>query len=72
VNHVHLLWFVREGLEAEEADILVGVYSTEECAKAAIQRLKNKPGFADRLEGFEIAEYEVDDDHWEEGFKFVE
>jgi len=69
---VYLLWFTREGLDSGEADILIGVYSSEEQAKGAIERLKSKPGFVDLPQGFEIAPYEVDHDYWEEGFKFVD
>jgi hypothetical protein len=52
-NVVHLLWFVREGLEIEDAEFLIGVYSNEEQAKSAIQRLRDKPGFVDFPQGFQ-------------------
>jgi SPOR domain len=65
---VHMLWFRREGLD--EADIFIGPYSSEEQAKAAIERLRHKQGFVDFPQGFEINPYELDHDHWEEGFKF--
>ena len=47
---------------------LIGVYSSEAAAKAAIQRLRLKPGFSDYPEGFTIDAYEFDKDHWTEGF----
>jgi hypothetical protein len=71
-NLVHLLWFVREGLDVEDAEILIGVYSSEEQAKSAIHRLRDKPGFAEYPQGFQIAAYELDADHWTDGFKFVD
>jgi hypothetical protein len=68
----YLLWFRREELDPGEADILIGVYSSEEKAKGAIERLRGKAGFVDFPEGFEIAPYTIDHDYWEEGYKFVD
>lgn len=47
---------------------LIGVYSSNEEARAAIDRLKHKPGFCDRIDSFMIEEYELNKDHWTEGF----
>jgi homoserine kinase type II len=61
---------------------LIGVYRSAEAAKEAIGRLQEQPGFRDhpRLvnplrdkgeeddQGFYIDEYEVDKDHWAEGY----
>jgi len=45
---VHLLWFVKEQPEGEEdVELLIGVYSSETEARAAIERVKDKLGFAD-------------------------
>jgi hypothetical protein len=56
-------------LESEETDIkLIGVYSTKEKAKRAISKLSVQPGFKDTREGFNIDRYEIDKEHWEEGF----
>ena len=65
---VQLLWFVQERNEAEDIEILIGVYETVADARAAIDRLKNKPGFANFPEGFQIHECEVGQDTWPEGF----
>lgn len=46
----------------------IGVYLTNELAEAAIDRLKTQPGFKDRIEDFYISEYELNKDHWTEGF----
>jgi hypothetical protein len=43
---VQLLWFVKKSREIED-ELLIGVYSSEADARAAIQRLQNKPGFAE-------------------------
>ncbi|MCE9544352.1 MAG: hypothetical protein K8T25_02355 [Planctomycetia bacterium] len=47
---------------------LIGIYSTEEAAKAAQRRASEQPGFRDHLDGFFMEAYEVDKDHWTEGF----
>jgi len=67
-NKVYLLWFVNEMAEQEDAELLIGVYSDETEAKAAIQRLKNQRGFVDFPAGFQIHAYELNRDHWTEGF----
>ena len=67
-NMVHLLWYVNEMAEREDAELLIGVYSSETEAKSAIQRLKDKPGFGTFPEGFQIHAYELNRDHWTEGF----
>lgn len=58
---------------------LIGVYRSLETAHAAVEKLKIQPGFCDypRLlnplvddeeQGFYVDEYELDKDHWAEGF----
>jgi hypothetical protein len=66
---VHLLWFAKEMPEGEEnVELLIGVYSSEAEAKAAHERVKNKRGFGEFQEGFQIAPYQLNRDHWDEGF----
>ena len=66
---VHLLWFAKEMPEGEEDfELLIGVYSSEAEARAAIERVKNKRGFAEFQEGFQISPYQLNSDHWDEGF----
>jgi hypothetical protein len=73
VQHLHLL------PSGEESVCLIGVYRTLDAAKAAVQRLGVQPGFCmhpriidptqkDEEQGFYIDEYELDKDHWIEGF----
>jgi len=70
---IHLLWFAKEMPEnQEDIELLVGVYSSEGEARAAIDRLKDKRGFADFREGFQICPYEVNHDHWTDGFAIEE
>ncbi|MGO9641253.1 MAG: SPOR domain-containing protein [Candidatus Acidiferrales bacterium] len=63
-----MLWYVHAPDSADEDELLIGAYSTEEEAKAAIDRLKDKPGFANAPSGFQIDPYEINRDHWTEGF----
>jgi hypothetical protein len=46
----------------------IGVYAVHADAQAAIERLRDQPGFRDWPEGFTIDGYEVGVDHWSEGF----
>jgi hypothetical protein len=68
MNLIYLLWFVHALDTAEEDELFIGAYSTAEEANAAIERLKNKPGFADAPDGFQIHPYEINRDDWTEGF----
>jgi hypothetical protein len=58
---------------ADEVDDakFIGVYSTREMAEAAVQRLRHARGFSDTPDGFHISEYELDQDHWTEGYVTV-
>jgi hypothetical protein len=67
-DKVYLLWFVQERDDRENYELLIGVYSSEPQAKAAIERVKGKQSFADFPEGFQIHAYKLDQDHWAEGF----
>jgi hypothetical protein len=54
--------------EPDEDVKLIGVYSTRERAVTAVEQLRRAPGFCDHADGFHIDEYEIDKDHWVEGF----
>jgi hypothetical protein len=68
VNTAHLLWHVREDDPYKEDAKLIGAYSSPAAAAAAIDRVKSQPGFRDYVAGFEISAYDIDKDHWSEGF----
>lgn len=63
-----------------EQEKWVGIYSNEEVAQEAIERLKTQPGFSEHpnlidyaaehpdFQGFSIDAYELDKDYWSEGF----
>ena len=65
---VFLLWHVNELLGGEEDEKLIGVYSSQETAERAKQRVLSQPGFRNVPEGFLINRYQVDQDHWTEGY----
>ncbi|HTD21515.1 MAG TPA: hypothetical protein VK738_02610 [Terriglobales bacterium] len=65
MTNVYLLWFVQE---RDDCELLIGVYSSESEAKAAIERVKDQPGFVEFLEGFQIHPYQLDRDSWTKGF----
>jgi hypothetical protein len=51
MNDVYLLWYIREA-GGEDDEILIGVYRTDTDARAAIGRLRGKPGFSTFPDGF--------------------
>ena len=67
MQYVYLLQHVvTRGIE----DVIktIGIYSSSEMAQKAIDRMKQKPGFRDPEGEFSIDSYEIDMDHWAEGF----
>ncbi|GGG98203.1 hypothetical protein [Silvibacterium dinghuense] len=68
VDVVFLLWYVRLWDEGEDTELLVGVYSSEANARAAIERLKGQPGFRQYVQGFQVHPYSLDRDSWTEGY----
>jgi hypothetical protein len=68
MEHVFLLWYEYGGSDYDDDSVLIGVYSSETNAAAARERLKDKPGFRERYEGFLIEPYELNKDHWTTGF----
>ena len=68
MDTVFLLWYIHAPDSDEENEFFIGAYSTEEEAKAAVVRLKDKPGFVAAPAGFQICPYEINRDHWTEGF----
>ena len=62
VQHVHII-------NDDEEDVkMIGVYSTEQLGHEAVARLRLQPGFCDVPAGFHVERYELDKDHWTEGF----
>jgi homoserine kinase type II len=65
---VYILHHVRADDEYAADTKLIGVYRSRDSAEAAILRLQNQPGFRDHPAGFNIDPYQLDKDHWAEGF----
>ncbi len=77
VQHLHVLSGGQEDVK------LIGVYRSFEAAPAAIERLKQQPGFRDHPflidplingdeSGFYIDEYDLDKDQWTEVFVTID
>ena len=73
LQHVHTL---PGGVEDVK---MIGVYRTEEAAMSAVRRLGAVPGFkeyptvikrknVEARDGFFLSRYQLDTDHWREGF----
>jgi len=74
VRHLHVL------PNAQEDTKFIGVYRSSQAAHEAVQRLRTQPGFRELPEivdsvkgtdecGFYIEEYQLDIDHWTEGYE---
>ena len=68
---VYVLQHVVREFEDDEDVKMIGVYSSESDARQAIARLADQPGFRDHPGGFQIDPYELNKDHWTEGFVTV-
>lgn len=73
MHTVFLLWHQFEFRDNKKEDFedrakLIGVYSAEEEAKRALERVKDQPGFRDYPEGFLVSPYFLNEDNWTEGF----
>ena len=68
MNIAFPLWHVRRDDEYADDAKLIGIYSSEDEARAAIARLADQPGFRDTPAGFQFEPYEINKDHWTEGF----
>jgi hypothetical protein len=65
VQHVH-------EVEPDNEDVkLIGVYSSEVEASAAVARLLAQPGFLESPNGFHVDRYTVDKDQWTGGFATI-
>ena len=76
LQHCHLL-------ESGDEDVkTIGVYTSRQQARAAVERLNAQPGFCDHPRvvdpevdddpnGFYIVEYTLDEDNWRDGYAKV-
>ena len=66
--HVFVVQHLYEDSEDQEHVRMIGTYTTEDDARAAVERLRLRPGFCDYTDGFSVDRYELNADHWTEGF----
>lgn len=67
MGYVYLLQHSYEIDECEETKI-IGIYTSREKALETIEKYKTIPGFKNYSDCFYIDKYELDKNHWEEGF----
>src|SRR5690348_3760811 len=65
---VYVLQHARPKDNGEEDVKFIGVYSSWAAGEAAIERLRKQPGFSDWPHEFHLEPYDLDVDHWSEGF----
>ena len=65
---VYLLWFEQERGAGKDIELLLGVYASGSDARAAIELVKDQPGFREYPEGLQIHERQVGEMSWTEGF----
>jgi hypothetical protein len=57
-----------DGEDYDDHAKLIGIYTSQENAEAAIRRVRDQPGFRTRQDGFRIHPIALDVDGWSEGF----
>jgi hypothetical protein len=65
---VFILHHIHTFDNGEENVKVIGIYSSQALATAAIERLRQQSGFCEMPDGFEISSYQLDVDHWREGY----
>ncbi|MCO6551422.1 MAG: hypothetical protein J6563_00410 [Gilliamella sp.] len=70
MQKVYFLYHIRYEDTDDEDVKLIGIYSSYKQAELAIERLKNKPGFIDFPDDFQIFDSVLNRDGWCEGFGF--
>jgi hypothetical protein len=68
MNSVFVVFHARETDNGVDSVKMIGAYSSRENSDLAVSRLIKQPGFRDFPDGFSIDEYEINKDHWLEGF----
>jgi hypothetical protein len=67
MDEVFLLWHVHECSDGSDDETLIGVYLTQDDARAAIERVGKQPRFAGYPQGFQICPHRLNRDSWSEG-----
>ncbi|MGL5818301.1 MAG: AbrB/MazE/SpoVT family DNA-binding domain-containing protein [Phycicoccus sp.] len=64
---VHVLWHERDEDDAETTKLL-GVFSTSDASRAAIEDARRLPGFRNHPDSFMVDTYVIDEAQWTDGF----
>jgi len=68
MDAIFLLHHIRSDDEYADDAKLIGAYRSESAAASAVERLRDQSGFKDHPDGWDIQQWKLDEDHWEEGF----
>jgi homoserine kinase type II len=68
MDTVYDLWFTREYDHREDTELHIGIYASEADALAVVETLRDKPGFCDHPQGFDIIPAKLGMTSWREGF----
>jgi hypothetical protein len=68
MKFVYLVQHVHKFNEDDEDVKIIGIYATEQLAQEAVERTKKLAGFSEAVDGFYIDRYELNKDHWTEGY----
>jgi hypothetical protein len=65
---VYVLQHTHVRVDGEEDLKLIGVYSSMQTGRAAVEKLSKQPGFSATSSGFTLEPYTLDETSWQEGF----
>ena len=68
MKYVYYLEHIHKISNDNESAKLLGIFSTEENAKKAINKYKKLPGFKDFPDDFIIDKYQINETEWNSGF----
>lgn len=68
MESVWMLHHVHEFEDGHEDVKLIGLYTSMDLAQNALDKVKDKPGFKELPDGFEISECRLNQLEWPEGF----
>jgi hypothetical protein len=67
IDRLYVVWHVRPVDYQDDTEKLIGIFSSEDRAREAIERLRSKPGFRDFPDCFEISGKGLNETSWTEG-----
>ncbi|HXS41977.1 MAG TPA: hypothetical protein VN766_17440 [Stellaceae bacterium] len=72
MTDIYVLWHCRTDEQGCEHEKMLGIYTTRAKAEEGLALLRDKPGFKDYPDGFEILEGALDETYMLEGFITVQ